>query len=472
MAVVSGGSKMNLVTGLSEFDGSNIDYGRHRWLAQTFTLTDTYVVWRFRFKSWTRCGGEFYHYGLRLTGPEGAPTAEDIYHTQLSPTGEHWHSPGRWRRFDFSGFPTLAPGLYALVASVPTASHNWCYKLRASSPIPPFTQGKAWQSDDDGETWVELPGIDLLFECWGYQPPPDPPPPPVIGNWAVLDLEQVYEYLGYTIKITTDNMCHLYMRRTWTEPLKHPQTEVRRGLSVPIGTRYCFVNFDEQEQEESGDTLIHEFKILDFPVCSTLWYYFIGTKQAEEMPSSSPIFHKHKPPPPKPFYFYLNPTGNGYEQSIRFYGSIGLHTHWECVRYEDTYFDGSVGPWGVIIGNYVYEMLWYNDNYYRDLYVLEDPPDILEPIVNVKLWLKLYKNAYPYGKFKHSIRTHGVTYDTPPKDISLFTPWQAYSWPLNPFTGQPWTVPELIELQAGVVLGKAASYGRAACDRLYLEIEI
>ncbi|MBA7589986.1 hypothetical protein ES708_32085 [subsurface metagenome] len=60
------------------------------------------------------------------------------------------------------------------------------------------------------------------------------------------------------------------------------------------GVRWCFVNWKENEQEEPGDTLVHTFIKPDWPVCQTRWFYFLGTKQAEESPSASPIFHLHR----------------------------------------------------------------------------------------------------------------------------------------------------------------------------------
>jgi len=68
---------------------------------------------------------------------------------------------------------------------------------------------------------------------------------------------------------------------------------IRRGISLPYATRWCFVNFEENEQEEIGDTLIHTFIKPNWPICETRYFYFLGTKQAEEQPSASPIFKHH-----------------------------------------------------------------------------------------------------------------------------------------------------------------------------------
>ncbi|GAI58084.1 unnamed protein product, partial [marine sediment metagenome] len=113
MAVVEGGSKCNLIEGYALGEDSDVEYGRHRYLAQTFTLDDDYTVLRFRLKSWTQTGGKFYHYAIRKTDAAGKPLGEDIYHTTLSPSNEYFYSPGKWKRFDFIEFPQLPAGTYA-----------------------------------------------------------------------------------------------------------------------------------------------------------------------------------------------------------------------------------------------------------------------------------------------------------------------------------------------------------------------
>lgn len=294
MTIVAGGTKMNLVTGLLEGDDDNTGYGKNVWLAQTFTLTEQTIVWRFLVKSWTIDAGEFYYYDLHRTDGLGQPFGPPIASTTLSPTGESSYSPGKWRRFDFNSFPSLAAGTYAIVLHVPGAASTSSHKLRCDTTLPPYTGGKAWRSDDTGGTWNEIAGTDFLFQVWGYVPPPEAPPPPAISNWAPLDITSVDDVSGMTIVVRTDIPCHLYMRWTNTEPLKHPSTEYRRGLLIQTGTYFCFVAWHENEQLEPGDTLIHTFFKPNWKYCETRWFYFIGTKQAEESPSASPIFFLHK----------------------------------------------------------------------------------------------------------------------------------------------------------------------------------
>jgi len=294
MAVVGKGSKTNLIVGYAEGEDNHVNYGRNRWLAQTFTLDDLYVVWRFRFKAWTIHAGHPYQYAIRATDGAGKPTGPDLVDTGLSPTGEAIYSPGKWRRFDFISFPNLPAGTYALIARRPAVPSWQDTKLRCDATAPTYAGGKAWLSHNQGVDWEEIPDTDFMFEVWGWKPPPIIDTAPVISNWAPLTYYQPEVPECHTITITTDIPVHLFLRWTDKEPLKHPLTEYRRGIYVPIGTRYCFVAWKEVEQEEAGDTLTHTFILCDWLVCETRWFYVIGTKQAEESPSASPLLYYHR----------------------------------------------------------------------------------------------------------------------------------------------------------------------------------
>lgn len=294
MVVVKGGSKCNLVTGYNKGDDASLVFGKNRFYAQTFPLPTETVIFRCRCKEHTTEGEHFHHYGLRATDGAGKPTGADIAHTTLSPRGDYFYSPGKWIRFDFMDFPTVPAGTYALIFSIPDSPDWLRYYLRADETAPTYPDGQAFISGDAGATWTPIANTDILFEVWGWEPPPDPPPEPVISNWAPTHIESELTATGYTIVVTTDIPVHLWMRWTTTEPLKHPSEEFRRGILLMSGIRWCFVSFKENEQEEPGDTYIHTFTKPDWPVCQTRWFYFIGTKQAEESPSASPIFHLHR----------------------------------------------------------------------------------------------------------------------------------------------------------------------------------
>lgn len=300
MSIVPGGSKCNLTELYSIGEDTGVTYGRKRHISQTFTLDEETVVFRFRFKSWTIEGDNFYHYALYSTDGAGKPTGAPLSETTLSPTGESFHSPGKWRRFDFSDFPKLVAGLYAIVASVPNAASYQCYKLSANSTTSTYTRGKCWRSHDEGDTWEEIANTDCMFEVWGWPPPPEPPPEPVISNWASKQLVYVSITDGYKIIFTTDNPCHLYMRWSLVYPQMHAIPRYRRGIWLFDDKRFCFVSYFENEQEEAGDTYTHTFIKVGWPICQTRYFYFVGTKQADQQPSTSPIFTKHRFEPPIP----------------------------------------------------------------------------------------------------------------------------------------------------------------------------
>lgn len=290
----NGGIETNLIEYYSIGEDNQVDYGKNRYLAQTFTLGTEYAVWRFLTKLFTIQMGHFYHFAIRNTDGAGKPIGEDISHTTLAPTGETPHSPGKWRRFDFPGWPVLPAGQYALVLSVPTTTTWQSHKWRCDATSPTYTRGKAWLSHNQGVDWEEVPGTDFMFQIWGYATPPPPPPTPTISNWASQDIEQYPVEDGYAIVFKTDIKCHLYMRWTTVEPQIHKQSVLRRGLLMHTDLRYCFVAWEENEQIEPGDTLTHTFIKTNWPICQTRWFYFVGTVAAEQQPSVSPIFKKHR----------------------------------------------------------------------------------------------------------------------------------------------------------------------------------
>ncbi|MBA7569783.1 hypothetical protein ES708_11524 [subsurface metagenome] len=294
MAYTKGGKDTNLVQAYAIGEDADIDYGRHRWLAQTFTITDKSVCWRFRVKSWTRIGDRFYHYAIRATDPLGMPTGPDLYHTTLSPTGEAFYAPGKWQRFDFDEFPTLPPGTYAIVLSVPDSPGTWQYKARADGTSSLYAEGRAWRSDDSGATWNKIPNTDLIFEVWGWPPPPAPPPTPSLSNVSVRQVTPELIPDAYRLIVSTDILCHLYMRWTLKKPRIHDIPVLRRGIQMHGDRYFCFTVFEDNEQEEAGDTLVHTFIKPNWPYCQTRYFYFWATVATIPQPSTSAIFKLHR----------------------------------------------------------------------------------------------------------------------------------------------------------------------------------
>lgn len=200
----------------------------------------------------------------------------------------------KWLPFFFPNFPQLNGGQkYAIVLRSPAApplSQGFARYQNAGAMYP---RGNFYVSNDGGATWTIQVGQDMMFRQWGYVPPPPPPPPPALGNWIPTFLTVDVPPVGVTLTVTTDIPCHLFMRWTNQLPRKHPVSEYRRGMLVRFGTYFCFVVWEENEQIQVGDTYVHTFQKPDWAVCETRYFYFVGTKQDEEMPSATPVFYYH-----------------------------------------------------------------------------------------------------------------------------------------------------------------------------------
>lgn len=115
-------------------------------------------------------------------------------------------------------------------------------------------------------------------------------------HWLPLTIDQEVQDGGYTITLTTNVPCHLWLYWTNKEPWVHPRRKLDRGLVVPANSYWCFVPLHKIEQDEPGDTLTHTFLWLGWEVCFTRWFRFHGTiggGDPNDSPSDSPIFHKH-----------------------------------------------------------------------------------------------------------------------------------------------------------------------------------
>lgn len=98
---------------------------------------------------------------------------------------------------------------------------------------------------------------------------------------------------GFTVTVTTNTPCHLYLRYSNVFPRIHRKSTVRRGLVMGWDARYCFTVYQHLEQNEEGDTSSHTFTWPGWVNCNTRYFYFWGTKGATEMVSDSPIFWLH-----------------------------------------------------------------------------------------------------------------------------------------------------------------------------------
>jgi len=130
-------------------------------------------------------------------------------------------------------------------------------------------------------------------------------------HWAILTIDQILTATGYKIVVTTDVPCHLYMRWSTNPPWIHHVPIERRGVFLKTDIQICFTVFEDNQQEEAGDTTTHTFIKEPWASCETRWFYFHGTIGGIASPSTSAIFKKHRVGPafgpPETHYFYPDP---------------------------------------------------------------------------------------------------------------------------------------------------------------------
>ena len=95
---------------------------------------------------------------------------------------------------------------------------------------------------------------------------------------------------GICVQLPTNNPCSLSCFHTYIFPEKHPLSRVVRGVSLPWGTRFCFVNPDETPQETPGDTLEHKFVLKALTPDKLIHFVMAGSVDGDPSPSITPIF--------------------------------------------------------------------------------------------------------------------------------------------------------------------------------------
>ncbi len=214
-------------------------------------------------------------------------------------------------RFNLDWATVYEGVLYAVVIYFPrpgTGQYIWWQYDTAGAT---YDGGMRGESMDRGETWTLYPDSDFMFFEFGKEPAPLPSPDPPVGNFAILDLQQEVTATGIKITVTTNVPCHLYCYWTAKEPEKHLIPILTRGIELHTQLKMCFVNWNENEQEEAGDTLFHTFTKEPWAHCETRWLTFRAKVMENWVKSVGPIFKKHRvwtePPPPTEFEKYLEP---------------------------------------------------------------------------------------------------------------------------------------------------------------------
>jgi hypothetical protein len=130
---------------------------------------------------------------------------------------------------------------------------------------------------------------------------------------SVRDIDFHPSVSGVRIRVTTDVPAHLFVRLSSKKPLVHMKPSIRRGVAFAEDTRFCFTVFEDNEQNESGDTLEHTWWKTSWPVCTTKWLYVWGSRAGEVCVSTTAPFKYHndgvEPVPPWGEIFYEPWTG-------------------------------------------------------------------------------------------------------------------------------------------------------------------
>ena len=105
----------------------------------------------------------------------------------------------------------------------------------------------------------------------------------------------VWSCVGATVKlvVTTNTPTHLWVRYTSTLPQIHSKSVRRRGILIMSELRFCFVEFQDIEQTEPGDTTAHTWTWPDWPFCTIRFLYFFGTIAGVTSPSTTPYIEYH-----------------------------------------------------------------------------------------------------------------------------------------------------------------------------------
>ncbi|MBA7536653.1 hypothetical protein ES705_28917 [subsurface metagenome] len=130
---------------------------------------------------------------------------------------------------------------------------------------------------------------------------------------------------GFTVTVTTNVACHLYLRYSDVFPRIHRKSVARRGLVMGWDARYCFVAYQHIEQNEAGDTSTHTFTWPGWSDCETRYFYFWGTIGGWDMVSDTPIFWLHYlwEVPPEP-----DPTSDQYQYATH---NKGFCQYWNAL---------------------------------------------------------------------------------------------------------------------------------------------
>ena len=433
-----------------------------QWAAQSLFPLETHTLeyLDLQLLFWARPDRHLYE--IYITDLYGYPTGSPIS------TG-YYYEPSTYpriipRRCRFKMTPVMlyAGVQYAIVIRVnpiePAFTIFWQYQADTGD----YPRGRRLFSTDNGVTWTPYSNDDHIFGEFGNPPLPKPEPSPPIDNFALPDIFYTHWDIGLTICIPTSVPCHLICYYTDKKPLKHHTTAIVRGLKVPWDTYFCFVAWQQVEQEEEGDTLYHTFPIPTWLEGQTKWFTFKGEVDSIQSPSVGPIF-SHCHPGGLPKEIIIRPNAPG-DLCSRYLDGTGLPCpdHWQTVATPPPAQDDFY-----LIGNTINKW-WGYDSY--------NIPDLALGKINKITHVMRAKaiGGYAYARVNaHLIRLNSTSVITTRRDI--FPDWRYYDhdYLLNPLTSAPWTESDIDDLQIGVGLRHTWSVGWARtgfCSEVYLKV--
>lgn len=118
-------------------------------------------------------------------------------------------------------------------------------------------------------------------------PPPAGPP----YRFLLTDYHHGFALGQLHIKVTTDTPSHLWCRYTHVPLRLHMRSDDVRGIKRLGDPQFCFVEWQNLEQLEPGDTLHHRFHMPAFGTGQERWFHFWGTTAGILSRSVSAIFH-------------------------------------------------------------------------------------------------------------------------------------------------------------------------------------
>lgn len=288
-------------------DDSVVEIKRNDWSAQTFTPVKDHDFNFLQTKLYASASLRSCFIELQeTTGGEPNGNILHQWHPQLIYMSQY--SPGEiYQNWTWDAVPLKAGVKYAIV--IRNDNMRWADKVywRYDAGDATYPRGERLFSNDEGATWTHYPNDCLMFCAWGDPPAPKPPPPPPKDHFAILSVEQEDTGAGIKFLVATNVPCHLYMLWTDQNPEKHTTPIIRRGALWKNAIRFCFVNWNINEQEEEGYTLYHTFTKEPWAVCETRWFTFRAKIEDKWTTSVGPIFKKHRVAGPITITLYPDP---------------------------------------------------------------------------------------------------------------------------------------------------------------------